>query len=134
MVSVPVCGSRFAFRIALWILGVLIQAPGSGGVRLFWRGHTAGSERRQDPAIREPRAHFRENEELFNDTSWFAVMIGQGLRPRRYDPMADVMSLDELRARFANMKSVFAKSVEVMPTRREFIARNCAATPVQELR
>jgi tryptophan halogenase len=73
---------------------------------------------------------FRENEELFNDTSWFAVMVGQGLTTGGHDPMADVMPLDELRARFANMKSVIAKSVEVMPTHREFIARNCAAPPV----
>ena len=73
---------------------------------------------------------FRENAELFNDTSWFAVMMGQGLKPRGHDPMADVMPLDELRARFANMKSVIAKSVDVMPTHREFIAQNCAAPPV----
>ena len=70
---------------------------------------------------------FRENEELFNDTSWFAVMMGQGIRARGHDPMADVMPLDELRARFASMKSVIAKSVEVMPDHREFIARHCAA-------
>jgi tryptophan 7-halogenase len=73
---------------------------------------------------------FRENEELFNDTSWFAVMVGQGLRPRGHDPMADVMPLDELRDRFAHIKSVIAKSVDVMPTHREFIREHCAATPV----
>jgi tryptophan halogenase len=57
-------------------------------------------------------------------------MVGEGITPRGHDPMADVMPLDELRARFANMKSVIAKSVEAMPTHREFIARNCAAPPL----
>jgi hypothetical protein len=41
------------------------------------------------------------------------------------------MPLDELRGRFANMRSVIAKSVEVMPTHSEFIAGNCAAPPIQ---
>ena len=73
---------------------------------------------------------FRENEELFNDTSWFAVMIGQGLQPRGHDPMADVMPLDELRARMLHIKSVIATSVETMPSHREYIAQNCAANPI----
>ena len=70
---------------------------------------------------------FRENEELFNDTSWFAVMIGQGLAPRGHDPMADVMSDDELRARMGDIRSVIARSAEVMPDHMAFIAANCAA-------
>ncbi len=70
---------------------------------------------------------FRENEELFNDTSWFAVMVGQGLLPRGYDPMVDVMSDDELRRRMAEIKSVIAKSAEVMPDHFDFIRANCDA-------
>lgn len=35
---------------------------------------------------------FRENDELFNDTSWFSIMIGQGLSARGYDPLADVLT------------------------------------------
>ena len=70
---------------------------------------------------------FRENEELFNDTSWFAVMIGQGLEPRGHDPMADVMSDDELRAKMQGIHGVIAKSAEVMPDHLQFIADNCAA-------
>ena len=70
---------------------------------------------------------FRENEELFNDTSWFAVMVGQGLEPRGYDPMADVMPVDELRTKLRDIHAVIARSAEVMPDHMAFIADNCAA-------
>jgi tryptophan halogenase len=70
---------------------------------------------------------FRENEELFNDTSWFAVMVGQGLVPKGYDPMVDVMSVDELRKRMAEIKAVVAKSADVMPGHFAFIKANCDA-------
>nr|WP_295112911.1 tryptophan halogenase family protein [uncultured Caulobacter sp.] len=70
---------------------------------------------------------FRENEELFNDTSWFAVLIGQGILPESWDPMADPMDDGLFRARMAEIKSVIAKSAEVMPGHMQFIAENCAA-------
>jgi tryptophan halogenase len=70
---------------------------------------------------------FRENEELFTDTSWFAVMIGQGIEPRGHDPMADEMSDDALRANMADIRAVIAKSAQVMPDHMRFIADNCAA-------
>lgn len=76
------------------------------------------------------RAHgrcFRENEELFNDTSWFAVMHGQLMRARSYDPVADIMSLDETRARLAHFQEAFANSADYMPKHRKFIEENCAA-------
>jgi tryptophan halogenase len=70
---------------------------------------------------------FRENEELFNDTSWFAVFVGQGIMPEGYDPMADNMDAATFKARMAEIKSVIAKSAEVMPDHMRFIAENCAA-------
>jgi tryptophan 7-halogenase len=72
---------------------------------------------------------FRENDELFNDTSWFAVMIGQNLRPRSYDPLVDVLSDDELRSRMTHIKDTIAKSAQGMPSHREFIDRTCKAPP-----
>ena len=70
---------------------------------------------------------FRENEELFNDTSWFAVMVGQGMKPRTYDPLVNVMTDDELRSRLGGIKSVLENCVAQMPDHWEFIERNCAA-------
>ncbi|WP_454714460.1 tryptophan halogenase family protein [Caulobacter segnis] len=70
---------------------------------------------------------FRENEELFNDTSWFAVFVGQGIMPEGHDPMADTMDDKLFLARMAEIKSVIAKSAEVMPGHFEFIKANCDA-------
>ena len=70
---------------------------------------------------------FRENEELFNDTSWFAVMLGQLLTPRAYDPVADAMSLDETRRRLAEIEQAVRNSADYMPDHRAFIAENVAA-------
>ena len=69
----------------------------------------------------------RENEELFNDTSWFAVMIGQGLRPSGFDSVVNCISDDELKARLANIRETIHLSSQRMPTHADFIAEHCAA-------
>lgn len=70
---------------------------------------------------------FRENDELFNETSWFAVMVGQGLKPRGHDPLVDELSQAELRDRMAHIKSVIGNAATSMPDHWDFIAKNCAA-------
>ena len=70
---------------------------------------------------------FRENEELFNDTSWFAVMHGQLMQPQSFDPVAEVMSLEETRSRLAHIREAIANSADYMPKHRDFIRENCAA-------
>jgi tryptophan halogenase len=78
------------------------------------------------------RAHgriFRDNLELFNDTSWFAAMVYQGIKPRAYDPMVDEMDETELRRRMEHIRGIIGNSVDTMPDHWDFIARNCAAEP-----
>ncbi|MES2987225.1 MAG: tryptophan halogenase family protein [Pseudomonadota bacterium] len=70
---------------------------------------------------------FRENEELFNDTSWFAVMHGQLMKAESYDPVANIMSLEETRARLAHIKEAIANSADYMPKHKDFIREHCAA-------
>ena len=70
---------------------------------------------------------FRENDELFNDTSWFAVMNGQLLAPRAYDPVSDVISLEETLDRLNQVEAAIRTSVDHMPPVERFIAENCAA-------
>ena len=70
---------------------------------------------------------FRDNDELFQDTSWFAVMIGQGMVPRSYDPVVEAMDMATLRARMDELHSVIGACAARMPAHGDFIAMNCAA-------
>ena len=70
---------------------------------------------------------FREGEELFNDTSWFAVLTGQCRTPKNYDPVAEMMSLEETNGRMEEIKNVIRKSADYMPDHKKFIAENCAS-------
>jgi tryptophan halogenase len=75
---------------------------------------------------------FRESDELFNDTSWFAVFVGQNVRPRSCDPLVDVLELDEIRRRLQHIRTVIANSANAMPGHREFIQAHCTANPTTE--
>jgi len=70
---------------------------------------------------------FRDNDELFNDTSWYAVMVGQGLTAEGHDPVADLLPLDETRRRLAQIREVMRNSADRMPSHAAFIADHCAA-------
>jgi len=70
---------------------------------------------------------FRESEELFNDTSWFAVLVGQLGQPRGYDPVAEMMSVEEIQNRLTQIRTTISNSADYMPDHREFIMKNCAA-------
>lgn len=70
---------------------------------------------------------FRENSELFNDLSWFEVMYGQGLRPRGYHPVVDILTREELYKRMESVRRVIRKCADHMPSHREYVERHCAA-------
>jgi len=70
---------------------------------------------------------FREADDLFTKTSWLAVMDGQGLRARSYDPLAGAMPLDEAHARLDRIAAVTKAAAQHMTPHGEFIARYCAA-------
>ena len=70
---------------------------------------------------------FRQDDELFNQSSWLAVMLGQGITPEAYHPLVDNLSLEEIRHRCDNIKKVIKESVERMPKQSEFINKFCRA-------
>jgi len=55
------------------------------------------------------------SDELFRDASWFAVMDGQGLRPRDYNPMIDIMSARDTIHHLEQVRGAISESVTKLP-------------------
>ena len=70
---------------------------------------------------------FREDNELFSETSWLAVMLGQNLIPRSYSPVVNVISDQEILSRLSQIKGTVVNSEKVMPKHIDFIREHCAA-------
>lgn len=64
---------------------------------------------------------FRENNELFSEVSWTAVMIGQGLLPASYHPVVDRVDDANLAAMMAKVKADIAHVVSDGPSHDTYI-------------
>ena len=76
--------------------------------------------------FRDSGRFFRDGEEMFAETSWVQVMLGQGIEPRGYHPLVDQMPEQELGKFMASVSHVVASCVEAMPMHQAFIDRHCA--------
>ena len=59
--------------------------------------------------------------ELFKEQSWFAVLVGQGLMPVDYHPVADLLSEDELKLRLAKIRTGVQDRVAGLPSHQKFL-------------
>jgi tryptophan halogenase len=73
---------------------------------------------------------FREHDDLFTETSWLAVLVGQGLKAGGYHPAADLLSDAETLQRVANIRRVVADTAEQLPTQREFLRMNGSTSDI----
>lgn len=55
-------------------------------------------------------------EELFRDSSWFAVLMGQGHEPKDYNPLIDSISSEENLAHLRQVKDEIRQAAGRMPT------------------
>ena len=70
---------------------------------------------------------FRYDDELFAESSWVAVMLGQGIMPAGWDPLADAIPLDQAAHTLDRLKTMFARAAEAMPPHEAWLARNAPA-------
>jgi tryptophan halogenase len=77
---------------------------------------------------------FREHEELFTETSWLSVMVGQGIEAGGYHPAADLLPDEETLHRLDHIRSVIAHTADLMPTQEEFLRAHGSAIPPGEVR
>jgi tryptophan halogenase len=71
---------------------------------------------------------FRENNELFTETSWLSVMVGQGIEAGGYHPAADTLADEETLTRLAHIREVVAQTAVQLPMQDEFLRREGSAS------
>ena len=77
--------------------------------------------------FRETGRVFRKNEELFVENSWVQVMMGQGIMPKSYHPVATKLSDAELAHLLAGLRDSVAKTVAGLPDHQAYVAQYCGA-------
>ena len=77
--------------------------------------------------FRETGRVFRRNEELFAENSWVQVMMGQGIVPRSYHPIATKLSDAEMTKLLSIIRDNVAQTVAGLPTHEAYVARYCGA-------
>lgn len=73
---------------------------------------------------------FREDDELFTETSWAAVMMGQGVAMQGRNPMADAIKQPALKSEFDEIEKSIRFLVQHMPTHQDYLAKYCPAPPL----
>jgi tryptophan halogenase len=77
--------------------------------------------------FRETGRVFRRNEELFAENSWVQVMMGQGIMPRSYHPIATKLSDAEMTKLLSTIRDNVARTVAGLPDHEAYVARYCGA-------
>jgi len=66
-------------------------------------------------------------EDVFTDHSWITVMLGQGITPTGYDPLADSLPLQNVRGFVDHVRDVTAKTAAAMPGHADFVDQHCSS-------
>jgi tryptophan halogenase len=77
---------------------------------------------------------FREHNELFTETSWLSVMVGQGIEAGSYHPAADLLPDAETLTRLGHIRAVIEQTVGAMPSQSEFLRTNGSRIDAAQIR
>jgi len=95
----------------------------------FWRDlrHMDVPERltRKIELFRANGSLFQDQLDIFQDASWLQVMLGQGVVPRDYHPLADSISDEQLREKLANTKKLKMEPLSKIPGHDQFLEMFC---------
>ncbi len=121
--------SRFEFKRIRDFLILHYHANRRDGE--FWVGRremqVPETLQRKMEQFRQSGRIVREADELFTEVAWLQVMLGQGIEPEDYHPLADLPAADQLDGFMTDMKRLIAQSVSRLPAHREYLDRHCRA-------
>ncbi|WP_284614511.1 tryptophan halogenase family protein [Aquabacterium humicola] len=70
---------------------------------------------------------FRAQDDLFAESSWLQVLVGQRVMPGGHHALAHLLSEDETAYFLERLRRAIADAAESMPAHGDYIARHCAA-------
>jgi tryptophan halogenase len=76
--------------------------------------------------FRESARVFRPSDELFAENSWVQVMMGQGITPQSYHPVADLMGRQELSNFLGDIHTKVSRTVAGLPQHQAYVEQLCA--------
>jgi tryptophan 7-halogenase len=68
---------------------------------------------------------YHEQDNLFSDSSWLQVMLGQGIYPKDYHPIANNISEEKLKEMLTNIKTIKTSPLAQLTSHDEFINTIC---------
>ncbi|MCW8090952.1 tryptophan halogenase family protein [Alteromonas sp. ASW11-130] len=68
---------------------------------------------------------FREQDDLFLETSWLQVMLGQGINPKDHHPIAGSFSEEKLFGTLASIKRIKDEPIAQLPSHDDFLKKFC---------
>ena len=77
--------------------------------------------------FRDTARVFRRNEELFAENSWVQVMMGQGIMPQAWHPIAAKLSDAELAKLLSTLRDQVTRTVAALPPHADYVAHYCAS-------
>jgi tryptophan halogenase len=73
---------------------------------------------------------FQGEGDVFGENSWTQVMLGQGLMPKQYHPIVNMMSDAELERFLKTNKTKVDQVIGQLPTHQQFLSQYCPAKAV----
>ena len=83
-------------------------------------------QRRTDLFRANGRIH-REFDELFTEVAWLQVMLGQGIVPSGWHPLADRIDESQMGRFLTSIQTIIGGTVDKLPKHEAYIAKHCAA-------
>jgi tryptophan halogenase len=77
---------------------------------------------------RSGRVAFSDSD-LFVESNWLSVMIGQDIWPQRFDPIANVLPVPEALEQLERLRNSIRQTAQAMPAHADYIATHCRAAP-----
>ncbi len=70
----------------------------------------------------------KDNMDIFLEWSWLQVMLGQGIMPEDYHPLADALTDEQLREKLENTKKTKLQPMSKIPSHDDFLEMFCKAS------